>query len=81
MRNMVTNNYFRKRYQEFVENVPGGYFVYTADEKEMIIGIDIDDTICSTNESIIEEADKYDKQILEHEEDALYKIIKIKGFL
>ena len=34
---MVTNNYFRKRYQEFVENVPGGYFVYTADEKEMII--------------------------------------------
>ena len=26
------DTYFRKRYQEFVENIPGGYFVYTADE-------------------------------------------------
>ena len=34
---MITNNYFRKRYQEFVENIPGGYFVYTADEEEKII--------------------------------------------
>ena len=30
----------------------------------MVIGIDIDDTICSTNEKIIEEADKYDKEVL-----------------
>ena len=30
----------------------------------MVIGIDIDDTICSTNERIIIEADKYDKEIL-----------------
>ena len=30
----------------------------------MVLGIDIDDTICSTNELIIEEADKYDKEIL-----------------
>ena len=30
----------------------------------MRIGIDIDDTICSTNETIIIEADKYDKEIL-----------------
>jgi len=33
----MTNTYFRKRYQEFVENIPGGYFVYTADENETII--------------------------------------------
>ena len=37
IRKMLTNNYFRKRYQEFVENVPGGYFVYTADKEENII--------------------------------------------
>jgi uncharacterized HAD superfamily protein len=30
----------------------------------MRIGIDIDDTICSTNELIIVEADKYDKEVL-----------------
>lgn len=30
----------------------------------MVIGIDMDDTICSTNELIIVEADKYDKEIL-----------------
>ena len=30
----------------------------------MIIGIDMDDTICSTNELIIETADKYDKEVL-----------------
>ena len=30
----------------------------------MTIGIDIDDTICSTNEKIIVEADKYDKEVL-----------------
>ena len=30
----------------------------------MVIGIDVDDTICSTNERIIVEADKYDKEIL-----------------
>ena len=30
----------------------------------MVIGIDMDDTICSTNEKIIEEADKYDKEVL-----------------
>lgn len=30
----------------------------------MVIGIDIDDTICSTNEKIIEEADRYDKEVL-----------------
>ena len=30
----------------------------------MIIGIDMDDTICSTNERIIIEADKYDKEVL-----------------
>ncbi len=30
----------------------------------MVIGIDMDDTICSTNELIIEEADKYDKEVL-----------------
>ena len=30
----------------------------------MVIGIDIDDTICSTNERIIVEADKYDKEVL-----------------
>ena len=30
----------------------------------MVIGIDIDDTICSTNEKIIIEADKYDKEVL-----------------
>ena len=30
----------------------------------MIIGIDMDDTICSTNERIIVEADKYDKEVL-----------------
>ncbi len=30
----------------------------------MRIGIDIDDTICSTNEQIIIEADKYDKEVL-----------------
>ena len=30
----------------------------------MVIGIDIDDTICSTNEKIIVEADKYDKEVL-----------------
>lgn len=28
------------------------------------IGIDMDDTICSTNELILEEADKYDKEVL-----------------
>ena len=31
----------------------------------MIIGIDMDDTICSTNERIIIEADKYDKEVLQ----------------
>lgn len=30
----------------------------------MTIGIDMDDTICSTNELIIVEADKYDKEVL-----------------
>ena len=30
----------------------------------MVIGIDMDDTICSTNERIIVEADKYDKKVL-----------------
>lgn len=30
----------------------------------MVIGIDIDDTICSTNERIIVEADKYDREVL-----------------
>lgn len=30
----------------------------------MVIGIDMDDTICSTNERIIIEADKYDKEVL-----------------
>ncbi len=30
----------------------------------MVIGIDVDDTICSTNEGIIVEADKYDKEVL-----------------
>lgn len=30
----------------------------------MVIGIDMDDTICSTNEKIIIEADKYDKEML-----------------
>ena len=30
----------------------------------MIIGIDMDDTICSTNELIIEVADQYDKEVL-----------------
>lgn len=30
----------------------------------MVIGIDMDDTICSTNELIIEVADKYDKEVL-----------------
>ena len=30
----------------------------------MVIGIDRDDTICSTNERIIVEADKYDKEVL-----------------
>ena len=31
---------------------------------DMVIGIDMDDTICSTNERIIVEADKYDKEVL-----------------
>ena len=30
----------------------------------MVIGIDMDDTICSTNELIIVQADKYDKEVL-----------------
>lgn len=30
----------------------------------MVIGIDMDDTICSTNELILIEADRYDKEIL-----------------
>ena len=30
----------------------------------MVIGIDMDDTICSTNELIIEAADEYDKTVL-----------------
>ena len=30
----------------------------------MVIGIDMDDTICSTNELIIEIADQYDKEVL-----------------
>ena len=30
----------------------------------MVIGIDMDDTICSTNELIIEVADAYDKEVL-----------------
>ena len=30
----------------------------------MVIGIDMDDTICSTNEFIIEEADRYDREVL-----------------
>ena len=30
----------------------------------MVIGIDMDDTICSTNEFIIKEADRYDKEVL-----------------
>ncbi len=30
----------------------------------MVLGIDMDDTICSTNELIIAEADKYDKEVL-----------------
>ena len=30
----------------------------------MVIGIDMDDTICSTNELIIKEADRYDKEVL-----------------
>ena len=30
----------------------------------MVLGIDMDDTICSTNELIIEVADKYDKEVL-----------------
>ena len=30
----------------------------------MVLGIDMDDTICSTNERIIIEADKYDKEVL-----------------
>ena len=32
--------------------------------KDLVIGIDMDDTICSTNERIIVEADKYDKEVL-----------------
>lgn len=30
----------------------------------MVLGIDMDDTICSTNELIIDVADKYDKEVL-----------------
>ncbi len=30
----------------------------------MVLGIDMDDTICSTNELIIAEADQYDKEVL-----------------
>ena len=30
----------------------------------MVIGIDMDDTICSTNELIIDVADRYDKEVL-----------------
>jgi len=30
----------------------------------MVIGIDMDDTICSTNELIIQTADRYDKEVL-----------------
>lgn len=30
----------------------------------MVLGIDMDDTICSTNELIIEVADQYDKEVL-----------------
>lgn len=30
----------------------------------MVIGIDMDDTICSTNERIIIEADRYDREVL-----------------
>ncbi len=30
----------------------------------MILGIDMDDTICDTNENVIVEADKYDKEVL-----------------
>jgi uncharacterized HAD superfamily protein len=30
----------------------------------MVLGIDVDDTICSTNELIIEVADQYDKEVL-----------------
>ena len=30
----------------------------------MVLGIDMDDTVCSTNELIIAEADKYDKEVL-----------------
>lgn len=30
----------------------------------MVIGIDMDDTICSTNELILVEADRYDKEVL-----------------
>ena len=29
----------------------------------MILGIDMDDTICDTNENVIVEADKYDKEV------------------
>ena len=49
----------------------------------MVIGIDIDDTICSTNEKIIEEADKYDKEVLGGtgvKDDTAYEFTEMMGW-
>ena len=43
----------------------------------MRIGIDVDDTICSTNETILLEADKYDKEVLGHD---IYLLLDNKRF-
>lgn len=49
----------------------------------MVIGIDMDDTICSTNELIILEADKYDKEVLGGsgvKDDSAYEFTEMMGW-
>ena len=49
----------------------------------MVIGIDMDDTICSTNELIVETADKYDKEILGGtgvKDELAYEFTKMMGW-
>ena len=49
----------------------------------MVIGIDMDDTICSTNELIVETADKYDKEVLGGtgiKDELAYEFTKMMGW-
>lgn len=49
----------------------------------MVIGIDMDDTICSTNELILVEADKYDREVLNGsgiKDESAYEFTEMMGW-